>query len=974
MILDYKFNSRFGKFTVSYINQQGQKSIADYNVNKFKTYYYTPTGKFMSDTGAKCDIKWTERPHKFDLWTFFRELPKAEIDMLQGSTLPKLYTFDIENEFEKGSKADPANAPYPIVSIQVTSPNLNTIVFGTRPVDEAGVEWINGKVHDYLKANEFFNNLHQEVPTFKYMQFETEEEMIRYFLQNIVAKVAILAGWNCIQYDWQYIVNRIKNNYPQLSVNLSSCKKTVHNARYIDMRGDTIILPMPDHTLIIDYMDFLQKENSSMFDSFGLDFVASKTVQANKIEYEGDLMDLLNKDFKEYLYYGSVDAILVQLIDKKLRQLDHIYMYSLYCKEKIGSCFSKIATTEAQVYEDFYQHGLKIVPEERTDIERGKLMGAYVKKPIPGIHEYVCCNDFASLYPSTIRTCNLSFENYVGAFWKNDILKKYSTEINSKGLPMYVLIGPNVYINISKKPGELETGDYVGTFNDDEKLEVYRKDPNYFVSVNGCVYKNDRDYCFRRIQARLKANRDSSKYLAKKLDAAVISDIEHILHEKSVDREYDEESVEVLAKLGYTIHSSKDFTNYTKEQIVELNRVLKLEIDYLTLHEQSMKLLMNSMYGGSSHVSFYWFNMNLPNDITGESRNLTHMMEHYIPKFMRDNWVKLTDVHKSLGIEVNPEQAQKALMMSPIVTEEQDKDAFHDHSFVYAAYGDTDSIYSSYKYFIMSITGYENFSLERIRDIVVRFNTGFLDAHNREFIADYYAKRHGKSVHNFELETFARSGVWLEVKKRYAQILMWKDGKEFDIDNLPMKVKGLEIVKSSYPPVARKILSHLTRFLLENSGTSMLPQKINKEIQMHKNSVWMSADIEDICGNINIKGINYQKYIETDTGAQLVTRLKCPFNVRALGNYNFLRNKNNLTGEPIYMGKMKWYIFSDGSKLDYFAYRAMEYPKWADTYAPINRSKMYEHFVIDPFNRIIEGVDLPKFNENGCFQVSLSLF
>ena len=81
----------------------------------------------------------------------------------------------------------------------------------------------------------------------------------------------------------------------------------------------------------------------------------------------------------------------------------------------------------------------------------------------------------------------------------------------------------------------------------------------------------------------------------------------------------------------------------------------------------------------------------------------------------------------------------------------------------------------------MEIKGIENMTIEQKRDIIVNFNTKFLDAHNCEFIAEYYASRGGKSVHNFELETLALSGVWLDVKKRYA--LVNADGENIMLES-----------------------------------------------------------------------------------------------------------------------------------------------------------------------------------------------
>ena len=52
-----------------------------------------------------------------------------------------------------------------------------------------------------------------------------------------------------------------------------------------------------------------------------------------------------------------------------------------------------------------------------------------------------------------------------------------------------MVIGPNVYTNEGKADSP-SVGDFVGTFLDEEALKKYRADTkNYFVSVNGCVYR-----------------------------------------------------------------------------------------------------------------------------------------------------------------------------------------------------------------------------------------------------------------------------------------------------------------------------------------------------------------------------------------------------------------------------------------------------------------------------------------------------
>ena len=945
MILDYNYSENKKKMSISYIDDSGNKKILDFNVSKFKTYYNTPTGRYRNWDGSLCDIKYTTRPSKFDIKTFFEEMDDRYKTLISGKTAPKLYTFDIETEITD-EFPEPTAAKQRITTISIASPDCNVMVLGTRELDSVGTQYLKESFSNYVNNTDFFKTLNLPQPYIKYIYFPTEKEMLEWFLKNIVSKVAVLAGWHSILFDWNYITNRIKNFYPELSVQLASCSYQTRNKGYSDMRGDRVYLQMPIHTLIVDMMDVVMNFDMAVLpikEAQGLDYIAKESLGVRKIEYDGSLQDLYNSDYPKYVFYNAIDSFLVQLIDKRFRTLNIIYLQSLYCTEKIGDCFSKILLAEALTFKEFYKKGLKIVYQDKSDIERGRLLGAYVKEPRPGKYNFIACNDFASLYPSTICTCNLSFENYIGSYYNEEELNKY------RGNSAYIVIGPRVFLNAgtTSKP---ELGEQWGIFLDDEKLNEYRNDPNYFVTVNGSVYRNDKDYAFKNIQITLKSDRGVSKYLAKELDAKVVLDIEHIKKGMEThNTQYSGRVVNCLKSMGYDVKCTEDLN---KINLQEFESKLKLEIEYHTSNEQAMKLLGNSMYGGSSHVSFYWFNMALANDITGESRNLINTMESHLSTYWYENWGNMKTWHKKWGIEIKPNW----------------KDILkHCNSVVY---GDTDSLYIEYNTLLSTIKGVEKMSMSQKLDILIKINIDFLNNHNNEFITKYYNTRFGKSVHEFELETIAKSGVWLDVKKRYAQILLWKDGKYYDEDDLPMKTKGLEMVKSSVPKFARGILTRLVRYFLEESD-DMIVQKLNMKVQQEKQG-FLNADIETISGNMKVN--NYTKYIQDDCGPSLVVAPKCPSNVRAAGNYNQIRNYHKLSGDPIYGGKVKWYKYrvpGSMNKIDYFAFQSMNYPEWADKYAPVCRKSMFEQFVLDPFNRITGPVGIPALEYDGNIQISL---
>lgn len=960
MILDYGYDKNIKQMSISYIDENGNKKILHYdNLQRFRTYYYTPSGRYNTWDEAKCDVKMTSDPSKFDLKEFIYNLDEETQKKINGKTFPKLYSWDIETQIKSQTEfTDPTVADMPVLTISVVAPNLSAIVLGTRTLEDPAVENIRRQYFDYLESIPFYQeNRDLFEPKFQYIYFETEEAMLKWFLKNIVAKVPILAGWNSIGYDWCYVTSRIRNFYPNISIKDSSWTKTLTFKNYTNQRKEDIRLPHPMHTLVLDMMDIIDTEDAVVMpikESLNLDYIAHESLGANKIEYSGSLQDLYNTDYPRYVFYNCIDSVLVQLIDKRFKTMDHIYMYSIYCTEKIGSCFSKIALTEALILKDFRERDVKIVYEKKEQVERGRLLGAHVNIPVPGLHNYVVCNDFSSLYPRSIECCNLSFDNFLGTYYNDVELDKYRKN------PAYIVIGPNVFKNDGTfdKP---HLGDFIGQYLDDESLEPYRKDPKYFVSVNGSVYKNDKQYTIPRIQSTLYNLRKVNKYISKKLDAQVMSDISHIKENHPGEmHQYDDDVIKKLEELGFVIKCGEDVRKMSKERLHEFEKEVRREIIYCANMEQATKLMMNSIYGGTSHVSFYWFNISVANDITGEGRNLKLMMIDHLSRFWKENWVGMKEWHKKWGIEVDTAKAH---------------DIFSVTDYKPIIYGDTDSTYMEYQSLIDTVIGSEKWTREQKRDFVLKVNLEFLDDHNNQFITEYYKTRHANRpyVHAYELETLALRGCWINVKKRYGQILLYKDGKYFDMDNLPVKVKGLEVIKSSYPAISRKFLKNMLKFMLEYDG-KYLSQELNL-LNIKQREEWNSAPIEDICANVRCN--KYIDYVADDT-KELVLKPKCPPNVQALARYNWLNNTHKFGAEPLYGGKIKQYIVKQTSRKtkstqvdQFFGFESNKYPKWADEYAPIDRSKMYQNYVLDPINRILEAVGMPKLMIDGSIQMGL---
>ena len=95
----------------------------------------------------------------------------------------------------------------------------------------------------------------------------------------------------------------------------------------------------------------------------------------------------------------------------------------------------------------------------------------------------------------------------------------------------------------------------------------------------------------------------------------------------------------------------KNKFNLTQEDLhkLSIDELKKLKEDIIDLrHEYSLlelsqKTLGNAAYGSSANQYFYFYNVNLAADITGECRNLTKTMWHNLEEWFHEGIWKRTE-------------------------------------------------------------------------------------------------------------------------------------------------------------------------------------------------------------------------------------------------------------------------------------------------------------------------------------------
>lgn len=509
MIIDRTWNKREQKLTISYVDKQGNRQFYHKYLHHIKTYEYDPNGKYDTWNGKKCSAVYKDTsnytPNEFDILEFMYELDKPMLDILHAQYFPKLYFFDIETEYSDEFPY-PDKAEYKVTAISLVGPDMSCIVFGLHNLNEASKNLFRDRYMDFINNNEFARNILKaqgHEPKVLYQYFDSEQNLLKHFFNIIMTKISAIAGWNSYRFDWLYLVNRIKRLFGDgeatKMVKNGSPTHEIRMIQFEEMDGTRIRVMAPSHTLVLDYMELVKQYDYILrpYESYSLDWVGEHAVKANKIKYEGGLQQLYERDPEWYYFYNGVDSLIGMLIHKRLKCLESPCAVDSVTLVPLMAAMGQVALTTANVFEEFYKDNKKVVWDYDA-IERNKAeyKGAFCGC-VPGRYSYCVCDDYASLYPSQIITCNMSFEN--------------------------------VHLN---KVGPDSLGRYVVAPWSPEQLEEFKKDPNYFVTVNGNVYKNDKDYAFKRLQKRVKDNRAIYKYTGQKIDSELLVEIDRLIKEK----------------------------------------------------------------------------------------------------------------------------------------------------------------------------------------------------------------------------------------------------------------------------------------------------------------------------------------------------------------------------------------------------------------------------------------------------------
>jgi DNA polymerase elongation subunit (family B) len=701
--------------------------------------------------------------------------------------------------------------------------------------------------------------------------FETEENLLMTFMDKWQeCAFTMVTGWNIDMFDMPYLYTRLKG----------VCGAKV--AKFLSPIGTAYVNAFKKQLTIagiaiLDYLSIYKKTVVKMEPSYTLNSIGTKYVGMGKIPYKGNLNDLFKSDIDKFIEYNITDVKIVVALDKKLKFLDlvrnichvgHVPYESFQMSSRYldGAILLFLKKNGGFIAPNKPKDGEEQYEEQQDDDEEG-FSGAYVKEPVPGKYNWVYDLDLTSMYPNIIISLNMSPETKVSKLTGVQYTDAGLVERRKKVIAEINELTPKRQAELWPTADDREDYVKMKCKEFDMELHVQKKITTY--NLGQVPYSTD-DFYKLIEQSNYSLSSNGVMY---RLDKAGI--IPTILQKWFQERKE-------MRKKAAECKKSGDMAGY----------------NFYNTRQQVWKILLNSMYGVLGLPIFRFYDVDNAEGVTTTGVSIIKTTARAINLYYKKelgkdgDYVIYTDTDSCFvdavpiikkrfpDVDFNNDAKMTEAIMC-VTTEVQ----FYVNSFY--------DIMAK-KFFNLNVIRFE---LERQKDVFV------------------------KTTHAFDAkqEVISKTSFWL-AKKRYAQWVIHKEGSL--LEHPEMEVKGIDVVRTSFPAAFRKFMEAFLKKFLVNSPK----EELDKDILDFKETI-KDLPIFDIAKNTSCKFVSKDgaKNYTPENRKPFQHVLGTPANVKAGINYNDLLRKWELDTqyEPIHHGqKIKWvYLNSNPFGFDNIAFK-----------------------------------------------------
>lgn len=389
--------------------------------NKRKT---KPVMAYTNWDGARLFQVWENKLCLQRMYDIVWDQPKEILDKILAPSDYRICFCDIETDISDEGFAEPKDANMAITTISMMIGN-KVCVLGTRPLVTEGTQTqsdvcahLTARVRRYIGDNKI---------DLTYIMYPNELAMLEAFFMILNQSVDVLTGWNFTCFDWYYIYNRCaricgSTKERDAMVARGSVMGQTVSMQMTDRSGVKMHAIRPAQLLIFDYISMFEQFPPTNLASYSLDNVGETVAGIKKVAYNGTLKDLYNNDYNSYVFYNAIDSCIVKKIHDKRKSMTFGIRQAVVARCTAAKVLSKTFLAERLMAWEFRKENKRLAGLKHSDRREKDVQyeGAYVKDPVVGFHKVISCNDFASLYPNTVRGYNIGPETIIGKIDMND--------------------------------------------------------------------------------------------------------------------------------------------------------------------------------------------------------------------------------------------------------------------------------------------------------------------------------------------------------------------------------------------------------------------------------------------------------------------------------------------------------------------------------------------------------------------------
>lgn len=490
-----------------------------------------------------------------------------------------------------------------------------------------------------------------ETPTYPEMSDEEADEIIEKFdnvvrcqtevelLEKFVDKLFdadVLSGWNSEAFDIPFIINRVKRVAPHLfnKFCLWDLYPKEKEIEVFEKKVQTYDLIGRIH---LDYQQLFKKHNGQELPSYKLDYVGELVCNENKVPYEGTLHQLYHEDFELFIEYGLQDSLLLKKIDDVK---DYINLANIIAHQNtvlIPTTMGSVALIDTAIINETHNMGKIVFDKKYHESPDRKAAGAWVADPHVGLQEFIGLIDLNSLYPSTIRSLNLSTETIVGQVRldytneqlddriKEQRIKSRSKKFKPDWTEAWHGFFGTVEFNLIKNSDDekiltvdFEDGTQTTCTGKEFKERILNPNNPYVISANGTIFRRDVKGVIPQILERWYFERQLWQRARDHFIALVetgispeeFSEVLHGISGYDWIMEHDPIEMEII-----------DGLYWAKDKTLSLSRS-----SYWGVQEYVKKILLNSTYGSLLNEGSRFYDPRLGQSVTLTGRCITQHM------------------------------------------------------------------------------------------------------------------------------------------------------------------------------------------------------------------------------------------------------------------------------------------------------------------------------------------------------------